>query len=69
MTPDGDLTILAIARTVNLLKTAVIGDFHRLGLFEYLRDSWRADLGKKGDRDHAIERTAGKLNTPSTPFS
>ena len=47
---------------MQLLRTLVISAFHRFGLFEYLRDSWRADLGKKRDRWTAVEQGLGKVH-------
>jgi hypothetical protein len=46
---------------LRFLRTAAISACHRLGVFEYLRESWRTDLVKERDRATALERAVGKL--------
>ena len=46
---------------MGLLTTAAISACHRLGLFKYLRESWRTDLVEQRERLSPLERTVEGL--------
>lgn len=46
---------------MGFLRSAAVSACHRLGLFKYLRDSWRNDVAEQRDRLNALQRTVDSL--------
>jgi hypothetical protein len=44
-----------------VLKSLVISAFHRLGIFKYLRDSWRSDVAEPREHLSVLQRTVDGL--------